>query len=82
MPNKLPIYPDDFFDFTGGMEITNDKINEDIESMVKELNESNGELRGLAKSTGNTKIDITQDLDTGEFYIEVYKNYQRKSYTP
>jgi hypothetical protein len=74
----LPNYPDDFFDFGRGLDVSNEEINQMIKEVVEELvNDENS--WSVSRSTGNTQVMVTKDLEMNGIIVEVYKNYQRKS---
>lgn len=74
---KLPSYPNDFFNFGDGVNVTNEEINKTIERLTNELL-SDDDCYAMASSTGNTKVSVSKDTDYGGLVIEVYKNYHRK----
>lgn len=74
---NLPKYPEDFFDFGKGVNISDDKINEWIAQLIDEL-EKEPDCYCLARSTGNTYVRIDRD-DVAKYRIFVTKNYQEKS---
>lgn len=74
---NIPKYPESFFDFGKGIDISNVTINEWIEDMFKELDE-NPDLKGLSRATGNTYVSVNRD-DCAKYRVFVTKNYQEKS---
>lgn len=77
---KIPKYPEEFFDFSDGVDISNKRINEIIQGLVERLS-SDEDISSLSSSTGNTKVEVFRD-DIGCIVVEVYKNYQRKLIEP
>jgi hypothetical protein len=73
---NMPKYPDDFFDFGNGVDISNDEINKWIKEMVDELEENNN-CHSLGRSTGNTYVRVNRD-DCTKYRVLVTKNYQEK----
>lgn len=77
---KIPKYPEEFIDFSDGVNISNERINEIIQGLVERLSRE-VEISFLSSSTGNTKVEVFRD-DVGCIAVEVYKNYQRKLIEP
>lgn len=74
---KIPIYPDEFFNFADGVDMSDEYINKTIKEIVNEMI-SNDECGCISRGTGNTKIEVVRDKEMNALEIEVYKNYQRK----
>jgi hypothetical protein len=74
---NLPKYPEEFFDFGDGVNITHDEINKTIKRLVNEIL-GDKECYGMSSSTGNTKVSVSKNIEDGELIIEVFKNYHRK----
>ncbi len=70
---KIPIYPKDFEDFSTGVNISNEEINQWIVDGFKYL-ESNPDAQFYNNSTGNASITIFREM-FGEFSINVTKDY-------
>lgn len=73
---KIPQYPNDFFSFADGVDISNDQINDWIKSCIDRLEKSNGNM--TSTSSGNTLVRVIR-MDREEapvkYEIEAVKSY-------
>lgn len=69
----VPIYPDDFYDFSAGVDISDKKINEWIEECITEL-EWEGSKEGFYTiSSGNSRVSVHKNSEG--YRIVVAKNH-------
>jgi hypothetical protein len=77
---KIPKYPDDFFSFKIGVDISDDQINEWIEKNIQYL-EENKKVNLAGTASGNTFVRVTRfypyedNFDTYEYQVVVAKGY-------
>jgi hypothetical protein len=74
---KIPVYPDDFYNYKDGVEIDNHTINEWIHTCLENLeNYPNGDYAAI--SSGNTRVDVVRYTESGEvhYHIHVNKGYE------
>jgi hypothetical protein len=74
MEFKIPNYPEDFFDFSNGVDISNEMINKWIKEMISEL-EGNPVATSNGISSGNTYVKVNRD-NFGAYSVTVAKDYQ------
>lgn len=73
---ELPLYPNDFYHFQGGKQISEEEINMWIEECVLYLEQEQDEFICTAQS-GDTKVMVMRVFEDAEMYhyiIEVYKD--------
>lgn len=75
---NIPKFPDDFYSFHDGVDISNEEINEWIQKGIKELETIGG--HNYTISSGNTTVSINKfcyDEYSDEYYydIRVSKGY-------
>lgn len=69
-------YPQTFFDFSDGVDISNERINEQIRNMIQSLAKSDEANDYRMSATGNTCVMVFRyDYDKA-YEIVVTKNYQ------
>lgn len=76
---NIPKYPDDFFDFTNGVNITDEEINQWIQEGINSM-EYDRDRDHWDISTGNARVDITryiynENSDKYYYIIRVSKSY-------
>lgn len=76
-------YPEEFYDYTNGLNISNEIINEWIKDCIDRL-ESNIENNHALISSGNTMVEVSRlyyDENDERYYYEVTvaKGYSQKS---
>jgi hypothetical protein len=74
--NNSPKYPSDFFDFTDGVDIPEEEINQWIAEMIQKLRD-NPDWPYTGTSTGNTCVLVSRDGDGNNFEVMVTKSYSR-----
>ncbi|WP_368900756.1 hypothetical protein [Oceanobacillus oncorhynchi] len=68
-------YPDSFFDFSSGVDISSEDIETAIEEGVRELvNTRRNDY--YIWSTGNTQVLLTKNIDLNVINVTVSKNYK------
>lgn len=77
---NIPKYPDDFFDFKTGGDISNEEINEWIRSCVKDLEEDKNQEYSYT-ACGNTQVAVFRKFyedkpELNSYEVMVTKNYQ------
>jgi len=74
---KIPIYPDDFFDFSDGVDVDNKEINRWIKECIVHIEKENTNYCSIG--SGNTKIIVSKiienDDDKYNYRINVIKKY-------
>ena len=73
---ELPLFPEDFEEYTGEKKITNDKINDWIEECIILLESDKSETYATAQA-GDTKLvvlRIYEDADNYHYIIEVFRD--------
>ncbi|WP_025846592.1 hypothetical protein [Brevibacillus agri] len=70
--NQTPVYPGDFFDYSKGVPIEDEEVNEWIQEAVAELRERD-DIRSITKATGNTRVEVRKVHEGGVdgHYIKV-----------
>lgn len=73
---ELPLFPDDFEEYTGEKKISDDKINDWIEECIILLESEKSETYATAQA-GDTKLvvlRIYEDADNYHYIVEVFKD--------
>jgi len=70
---KIPTYPNDYEDFSEGVDITNEQINDWVKQGFEYL-QNIPEAQFYNNGTGNTEVNIFREA-FGEFNITISKNY-------
>lgn len=73
---ELPLFPDDFEEYTGEKQISDDKINDWIEECIILLESDKSETYATAQA-GDTKLvvlRIYEDADNYHYIIEVFRD--------
>jgi len=70
---KIPIYPKEFFDYSTGVDISDEQINEWIIDGFKYL-KNNPNVQFFNNGTGNTSVTIFREM-FGKYNVNVTKNY-------
>jgi hypothetical protein len=73
---ELPLFPDDFEEYTGNKQISDDKINDWIEECIILLESDKSETYATAQA-GDTKLvvlRIYEDADNYHYIIEVFRD--------
>jgi hypothetical protein len=77
---NIPQYPNEFDDFSEGVNINNQTINKWIKECIDEL-ENDKESGWCSRSSGNTYVNVTKyyhnESDEYEYQIVVAKNYHK-----
>lgn len=71
--SDVPHYPEDFYDFSNGVDISDEEINKWIKECVRTLNETYTNYTSI--SSGNTQV-VVYRLDEG-YEVIVSKDYKR-----
>lgn len=66
-------YPKGFYDFSDGVDISNEEINNWIEELISKLERD--ELNSVGRASGNTYVKVYRD-DIAKYRVVVTKNYQ------
>lgn len=74
---ELPNYPNDYFDFANGVNVSNEDINNWVKEIV-EILETDDRCNGLGRSAGNAYVRVDRD-ECGKYRVFVTKNYQEKT---
>lgn len=73
---EVPLFPDDFEQYTGNKQITDDKINDWIEECIILLESDKAETYATAQA-GDTKLVVLRiydDADNYHYIIEVFRD--------
>lgn len=73
---ELPLFPDDFEEYTGNKQISDDKINDWIEECIILLESDKGETYATAQA-GDTKLVVLRifdDADNYHYVVEVFRD--------
>jgi hypothetical protein len=73
---ELPLFPDDFEEYTGNKQISDDKINDWIEECIILLESDKAETYATAQA-GDTKLVVLRiydDADNYHYVIEVFRD--------
>lgn len=74
-PVKPGLYPESFFDFSGGMDIDNFTIQQWVNDCVDAVKHSDGTMDYAYRGSGNTLV-IAYWTDDDEITVMVAKNYK------
>lgn len=74
---NIPHYPEDFYDFSNGVDINDNQINVWIKQCIDYINEENTNFSFIA--SGNAKV-IVFKFDDGEYEVNVIKDYKGYNY--
>ncbi|GAA0347830.1 hypothetical protein GCM10008931_43900 [Oceanobacillus oncorhynchi subsp. oncorhynchi] len=68
-------YPDNFFNFSNGVDVSNEDIETAIEEGMRELVDARRNDYYIW-STGNTQVLLTKNIDLNVINVTVSKNYK------